>query len=89
MCSFLLYMFRFYSVFDHLYLTINDLYAIVFHYYSMTSIYILNVSFPFYITIFVLYKSDLYSVFSYLYLIFVDFYSIFLIYIIFFHVSIT
>ena len=28
-CLFLLYTFRFYSIFDHLYLIINDLYAIV------------------------------------------------------------
>ena len=61
-------MFRFYSIFDHLYLIINDLYAIEFHYYSMTWIYIPNFSFVFYITIFVLYNSDLYSIFSYLYL---------------------
>ena len=58
-------MFRFYSIFDHLYLIINDLYAIVFHYYSMTSIYIPKFSFVFYITMFVLYNNDLYSIFSY------------------------
>ena len=81
-------MFRSYSIFDHLCLIINDLYAIVFHYFSMTSIYIPNFSFVFYITIFVLYNSALYSIFSYLYLIFVHFYSIFLIYILNFHVSI-
>ena len=71
-----------------MYLIINDLYAIVFHYYSMTSIYIPNFSFVFYFTIFVLYNIDLYSIVSYLYLIFVHFYSIFLIYILSFHVSI-
>ena len=53
-CSFLLYLFRFYSIFDHFYVIINDLYAIVlFHNYSITSIYIPNFSFVFYITIFV------------------------------------
>ena len=88
LCSFLLYIFRFYSIFDHLYLIINDLYAIVFHYYSISSIYIPNFSFVFYIIIFLLYNSDLYSILSYLYLIFVHFYSIFLMYILFFHVSI-
>ena len=82
-------MFRFYSIFDHLCLIIINLYAIVFHYYSMTSIYIPNFSFVFYITIFVLYNKDLYSIFSYLYLIFVHFYSIFLIYILSFHISIV
>ena len=82
-------MFRFYSVFDHLYSIINDLYAIVFHYCSMTSIYIPNFTFVFYITIFVLYNNDLYSILSYLYLIFVHFYSIFLIYILSFHISIV
>ena len=45
-------MFRFYSIFVHLYLIINDLYAIVFHYYSMTSIYIPNFSFVFYVNIY-------------------------------------
>ena len=54
----------------------------------MTSIYVPNFSFVFYITIFVLYNSDLYSIFSYLFLIFVHLYSIFLIYIRRFHVSI-
>ena len=68
---------------------INDLYAIVFHYYSMTSIYIPNFSFVFYIALFVLYNNDLYSIFSYLYLIFVHFCSIFLIYILSFHISIV
>ena len=81
-------MFRSYSIFDHLYLIINDLFAIVFHKYSITSIYIPNFSFAVYITIFVLYNSDLYSVFSCLYLIFVHLYSIFLIHILKFHVSI-
>ena len=81
-------MFRSYSIFDRLYLIINDLYAIVFHYFSMTSICIPNFSFVFYIAIFVLYNNDLYSIFSYLYLIFVHFYSIFLIYILKFHISI-
>ena len=71
---------------DHFYVIINDLYAIVFYYYSMTSIYIPHFSFVFYITI--LYNSDLYSIFSYLYLIFVHVYSIVLIYILYFHVSI-
>ena len=33
-------MFCFYSIFDHFYVIIKDLYAIVFHYYSITSIYI-------------------------------------------------
>ena len=82
-------MFCFYSIFDHLYLIINDLYAKVFHYYSVTSIYIPNFSFVFYIPIFVWYNSHLYSIFSYLYLIFVHFYSIFLIYIQSFHISIV
>ena len=81
-------MFRFYSIFDHLYLITNDLYAIVFHYYSMTSIYIPKFSFVFYIIIFVLDNNDLYMIVSYLYLIFVHFYSIFLIYILSFYVSI-
>ena len=80
-------MFRSYSIFDHLYLIINDLFAIAFHYYSMTSIYIPNFSFIFYITVFALYNSDLYSIFSYLYLIVIHFNSIFLIYILKFHVS--
>ena len=35
-----IYVFRFYSIFDHLYSIINDLYVIVFPFYSMTSIYI-------------------------------------------------
>ena len=47
-------MFRFYSTFDHLYLIINYLYAIVFHYYSMTS------------TIFVLYFFHMYSILTYI-----------------------
>ena len=51
-CSFLLYIFRCYSIFDHLYLIINDLYAIVFHLYSMTCIYIPKFSFVFYITVY-------------------------------------
>ena len=62
-------MFLFYSIFDHFYVIINDLYTIVFHYNSMTSIYIPNFLFVFYITIFVLYNRNLYSIFSYLYLI--------------------
>ena len=61
-------------------LVINDCYAIVFHNYSLTSIYIPNVSFVFYITIFVFYNRELYSIYSHLYLIFVYFVSIFLIY---------
>ena len=69
-------MFRFCSIFDHFYVVINDLYAIAFQYYSITSIYIPNFSFVFYITIFVLYNRDLHSIFSYLYLIFVHFYYI-------------
>ena len=84
----IVYVSFFYSIFDHLYLIINDLYAIVIYYYSMTSIYVPNVSFLFCITIYVLYNSDLYSIFSYLYLICVHFYSIFLIYILSFYVSI-
>ena len=70
-------MFRFYSIFDHLYLIINYLYAIVFHYYSMTSIYIPNFSFLFCITIFVLYNIDLHSIVSYLYFYISHLYSIF------------
>ena len=46
-------MFRSYSIFDNLYLIIHDLYGIVIHYYSMTSIYIQNFSFVFFITIFI------------------------------------
>ena len=70
-------MFRFYSIFDHLYLIINDLYAMVFHCYSMTSIYIPNFSFVFYITIFVLYNIELHSIVSYLYFYISHLYSIF------------
>ena len=82
-------MFGFYSIFDHFYVIINDLYATEFYYYSITSIYIPNFSFVFYTTIFLLYNSDLYSIFSYMNLIFVHFYSIFLIYILSFHISIV
>ena len=81
-------MFRFYTIFVH-FLCNNDLNALVFHYYSITSVYIPNFSLVFYITIFVLYNRDLYSIFSYLYLIFVHFYSIFLMYILSFHIFIV
>ena len=66
-CSFLLYMFRCYSIFNHLYLITNDLYAIVFHYNRLTIQWLLFIFqiFPYYYL--ALYNSDLYSIFSYLY----------------------